>query len=188
MRCLRIGSEGYGRDMVLRLLSFGVGVYDYHRISRFPDFPLGIDTPCSLDCGGMGDDPHVCEHESIIYLPTVLVFEVNIRGREKKGSSYRTFKPVTAFHTGRAMIVHEGYVPNPSEWKMADAATAVCALGANPWLGSVRFFNPQVQSNSSQAYVWEGKIVTEENGSGIGHHVLYISTACPDYRQLKLVH
>lgn len=170
MRKLRIGAAGFGYDLLCRTKSYGVEVLSE---GPFPDYPFGVSAPVKFDFGGMGDIPHICEHEPWIVIPALVVFDVVVRatGGCRFCSSTR-FKP---YWLGPVTLRH-WHVPPPdlAVWRRLVSPEALSLLAENPWLGSVRFFTTRGDvNNTAQAYVQEQSIVVETYGSASGHHAAY---------------
>ena len=168
-RALRIGARGYGHDCLERMSGFSVKVL---RSLPFPDFPSGFNPHIKLDLGGLGDQPHVCEAEPQILLPSgFLVFDIVVKA--KGGCEFAAKTRFNPYFSGPILVMHEGMTPDMTVWRFLNGAEAVCGLAQNPWLGSLRFYSQYANAGSAQAYFLRGKIVVLERGSSPGHHMAY---------------
>lgn len=167
-RNVRVGSRGLAHDMYVRMHGFGI----QSRSTHCPNFPRGFDETILSDHGGLGDEPHICEEERIVTIPTVLVADVVVRAHcgDRFALDQDRFD---AFFSAPVQIYHDGMYPDENVWEPVESIYAVSCLGQNPWLGSVRFRSPHTRSGYAQAYIRDGQVIVSESGSSIGHHLMY---------------
>lgn len=161
----------------------GVGTTCRNRVQRsrlrilttdpIPWFPNGFD-PQILADRGFRREPHRCEDEPVIALPTVLVFDVEFYDRyscRRRQNSTR-FQP---YWTGPVLMIHNNVdPPDQRNWREATPFEGLCAVAEYPEVGSVRVGQGWHQS-TGQAYHEGEQAVMNCNGSEARHHRMYIS-------------
>lgn len=119
---LYVDPEGIGAAFCNRVMRANMHIL---RDEPIPWFPDGFDPPVRCDRGFV-PSRHICEEEPEIYLPGVLVFDVDFYDafRCKRTRNRLRFPP---YWIGPVRLVHEGGTKEPNE-REATPQEGVCSL------------------------------------------------------------